>query len=194
MRALGKTGLRRLAKANRETHPPRVELAFLLQSVDDPVNVGAVFRIADACGAREIVLAGDTPAPPHPGIGMTSRGADRRVPWRHVRAIEDAAAALRAGGWGLVAVELADGAVAHVDYPYPPRTCLVLGSEGRGVWPKTLRLCDGAVYIPMYGKHPSLNVHVAAAVVAFAAVVGGRPQVDARQPSAQSPMPTGSPN
>ena len=167
MRPLRKTGIRRLKKEVVQARPPGVEIAFLLQSLDDPVNVGALFRIADACAARELILVGDTPAPPHPGISLTARGCERRIPWRQIKHIEDAAAALQAEGYHLVALELADGARLYTEYPYPAKVCLALGSEGGGVWPKTLRLCDGAVFIPMYGKGPSLNVHVAAALVAY---------------------------
>ena len=167
MRPLRKAGIRRLNKAAAETHPPQAEIAFLLQSVDDPVNVGAMFRIADACGARELVLVGDTPAPPHPGISLTARGCDRRVPWRHIPSIEKAAAALKSEGYHLVALELTDAAQVYTDYDYGEKICLVLGSEGGGVRPKTLRLCDGVVFIPMFGNGPSLNVHVSAAIVAY---------------------------
>lgn len=167
MRPLRKTGLRKLQKETAQSHPPQAEIAFLLQSLDDPVNVGALFRIADAAGARELILSGDTPPPPHPGIGLTARGSDRRVAWRHIRPIEDAVVALKAEGYHLVALEIASGAQLYTEYDYPRKVCLVLGSEGKGVWPKTLRLCDGAVFIPMYGKGPSLNVHVAAAVAAY---------------------------
>ncbi len=167
MRPLRKAGIKRLKKEVVQTRPSGAEIAFLLQNLDDPVNVGALFRIADACAARELVLVGDTPAPPHPGISLTARGCERRVPWRQIKHVEDAAAALKAEGYHLVALELADGAQLYTEYLYPDKVCLVLGSEGRGVWPKTLRLCDGIVFIPMYGKGPSLNVHVAAALVAY---------------------------
>ena len=167
MRQLSKTEIKRLQKQAAKMHPRRVDLAFLLQNLDDPVNVGALFRIGDACGARELILVGDTPAPPHPGISLAARGSERRVAWRRVNRIEDAAAALKAEGYHLVALELAREAQMYTDYSYPDKVCLVLGSEGGGMWPKTLRLCDGTVFIPMHGKGPSLNVHVAAAVVAY---------------------------
>jgi tRNA (guanosine-2'-O-)-methyltransferase len=171
MRPLSKTGIRRLKKEWAQARPPNVRLSFLLQGLDDPVNVGALFRIADACGAQELVFVGDTPTPPHAGISLTARGSERRVPWRQIPRIEDAAAALKTEGYHLVALELADAARLYTEYAYPEKVCLVLGSEGGGVWPKTLRLCDGAVFIPMYGKGPSLNVHVSAAIVAYEILV-----------------------
>ena len=167
MKPLRKTGIKRLYQKMARSHQPRAEIAFLLQDLDDPVNVGALFRIADACAARELIFTGNTPTPPHPGIGLTARGCDRRVQWRQVPRVEDAAAALKAEGYHLVALEITDDAQVYTEYHYPARVCLVLGSEGTGVWPKTLRLCDGTVFIPMYGKGPSLNVHVAAALVAY---------------------------
>jgi tRNA (guanosine-2'-O-)-methyltransferase len=89
------------------------------------------------------------------------------VPWRQIEKIDEAMPAMRAEGYHLVALEMTADAVAFTDYEFPGTVCLVLGSEGAGVWPKTLRQCDGTVFIPMYGKHPSLNVHVSAAIVAY---------------------------
>jgi len=172
MRQLSKTELKRLQEYIAKTHPHTVDLVFLLQNLDDAVNVGALFRVADACGAREMILVGDTPAPPHPGISLTARGCERRVAWQHVQGIEEAAATLKFEGYHLVALELTADAQIYTEYPYPDKVCLVLGSEGAGVWPKTLRLCDGTVFIPMYGKGPSLNVHVAAAVIAYHILAG----------------------
>jgi len=173
MRVLRKTEIRRLFAAAAASHPPRCQLAFLLQSLDDPLNVGSLFRIADACGVAAMILTGKTPTPPHEAIDRTSRGHDRRVPWRRIASTEEACATLRAEGYHLVALETATGAQCFLDYRYPARVCLVLGNETDGVHPATLAHCDGAVFIPMYGKGPSLNVHVAAALVAYQALLGG---------------------
>jgi tRNA (guanosine-2'-O-)-methyltransferase len=169
-----KTGARQLQKRLREERPPAIELAFLLQDWTDAYNVGGMFRVADACGAAEMILAGRTPVPPDPQISVTSLGNHRRVKWRQIERYEEAAKTLREEGYTLVAVEIAEGAVDYMEFEFPARTCLVLGNEQSGVYGKVLQQCSAAVLIPMAGKGRSLNVHVAAAVVAFQALQGER--------------------
>jgi tRNA (guanosine-2'-O-)-methyltransferase len=168
-----KTEFREFQDAARAAHPPRVELAFLLQDLSDAYNVGGLFRVADACGAKEMYLTGKTPMPEaSPMIPVTSMGHHRRIPHRHFAVHEEAAMQAVADGWTLVAVELAEGAECYSDFAFPARTCLVLGNEQTGTYPSVLKHCTHAVFIPMYGKGKSMNVHVSAAVVAFVAIVG----------------------
>jgi len=175
MLPLRKVEIKRLFAEAAEQYPPQVELAFLLQSLEDPLNVGSMFRVADACGAAELVFTGKTPTPPNEVIDRTSRGHDRRISWRRIAQMDEALDTLRAEGYHLVALETAKGAVCHLEYDYPAKVCLVLGNESKGVYAATLAKCDGAVFIPMFGKGPSMNVHVAAALVAYQALIGRRP-------------------
>jgi tRNA (guanosine-2'-O-)-methyltransferase len=174
MLPLRKVEIRRLFEEAAGNYPPQAELAFLLQSLEDPLNVGSLFRIADACGARELVFAGRTPTPPHAEIERTARGHERRVRWRRIGRIDEALEAMRGEGYHLVALETAQGAKCFLEYEYPEKVCLVLGNETKGVYPATLAKCHGAVFVPMYGKGPSLNVHVAGALVAYRALLGKR--------------------
>lgn len=176
-----KTGARQQKKEFARTHAPQIELAFLLQDWEDAYNVGGMFRVADACGAKELVFTGRTPMPPNPMIGVTSLGHHRRVSHRQIIGHEDAALALKAEGYHLVAVEIAEGAVCYTEYPFPAKVCLVLGNEENGVYPKVMRHRDGAVFIPMYGKGRSMNVHVAAAIVAYHAVMASIIEVDKQE-------------
>ena len=171
---LRKVEVKRLFRQAARDYPPRARLAFLLQSLDSALNVGSFFRIAEACGA-ELIFTGKTPVPPHEEIDRTARGHERRVPWRHIAQIDRAAAALKGEGFHLVALETARGSRCYLDYPYPDKVCLVLGNETNGVYAATLGHCDGTVFIPMYGKGPSLNVHVAGAVVAYQVLLGQGP-------------------
>ncbi len=151
----------------RQLDRPTGELVLLLQDVEDPVNVGAAFRIADACHAREVVLSGISAVPPHRLITKVGRGKDQRVRWRAEPDPLVAIAGLRAEGFAVAAVELTPTAEAYFSVEWPEKTCLVVGHEDHGVTRKVLAAVDRSVFIPMYGKGASLNVHVALGVVAF---------------------------
>ncbi len=170
-----KAEFRDLYASFQKNHPPQVEIAFLLQDWSDAYNVGGLFRVADSCGAKHVYMSGKTPQPEEsPMIPVTSMGHHRRVPYSHHRVHEEAALAAINDGWTLVAVEITDEAACYTEFPFPPRTCLVLGNEQTGTYPSVLKHCAGAVYIPMYGKGKSMNVHVSAAIVAFQAMVVSR--------------------
>src|SRR5580698_6255625 len=102
-----KTGVRKLYKEFAETQTRNIQIAFLLQDWEDPYNVGGMFRVADACGACEMIFSGRTPVPPDPQIGVTSLGHHRRVAWRELGRNEDAAIKVKEEGYSLVAVEIA---------------------------------------------------------------------------------------
>jgi tRNA (guanosine-2'-O-)-methyltransferase len=166
MKQLRGTALKRFLR-NLPAPQSATELAIVCQSVAYPVNVGSIFRIADALGAVEIVLTGITPTPPHPTISKVGRDKDRRVPWRYVERPESALEELRAKGYWIAALEITDRCQPYQTVDYPPRVALVLGNEDHGVTRACLSLCDVAIYIPMYGRGKSLNVHVSLAVVGY---------------------------
>ena len=154
----------------RQAERPPMELVIVLQDVEDPVNVGAAFRIADGCDARLLVLAGTTSNPPDQTIAGVGRGTHRRVPWVHADSAATAVVSLREEGYTACAVEVADRSRPYYEVAYSAKLCLVVGNEYHGVTRRTLSECDMAVYIPMYGKIKSLNVHVALAITAFHAL------------------------
>jgi tRNA (guanosine-2'-O-)-methyltransferase len=167
MRSLAGTPLKRFLRTYRREHALHGELRALLVNVEDPANVGSVFRIADGCGLDELLLAGITPHPPHPVITRVGRDKHRRVKWRHEPEVAPLVDALRAQGTAIVAIELTDQAVPYHEFDYPERTCLVVGHEEHGIPPAILARSDAAVFLPMYGKGLALNVHVALAVVCY---------------------------
>jgi tRNA (guanosine-2'-O-)-methyltransferase len=167
MRPLIGTDLKRFVRDYRRDHPPRHDLVALLQSVEYPANVGSIFRLADGAGVRELVLTGITPTPPNATIDKVGRFKSLRLPWRFEADPVAAIDGLKGQGYRIVAVELTDEAVPYHRYDYPEKTCLVVGHEDHGVTKVTLAACDAAVFIPMYGRGLSLNVHVALAVVLY---------------------------
>lgn len=167
MKPLIGTQLKRFLRDYRRQHQPDRDVVALLQSVEYPANVGSAFRVADAAAVTEVVLTGITPTPPHPTIDKVGRFKSLKVPWRYEQDPVTAASDLKAEGYHIVAVELTDTAVPYHEFVYPQQTCLVVGHEDHGVTKATLAVCDTAVFLPMYGKGRSLNVHVALSIVLY---------------------------
>ncbi len=167
MKALRGTELKRFHREMRRAYPPAHDVCVILQSVEYPVNVGSIFRIADAATLDELVLTGITPTPSNPTVAKVGRRKHTRVPWRYV---EDAAEAIqekKAEGYRVYALEITADAAPYHAVRWPEKTCLVVGHEDHGVTRATLALCDGAVFVPMWGKGASLNVHVALGIVVY---------------------------
>ncbi|HNS39341.1 MAG: tRNA methyltransferase [Anaerolineae bacterium] len=167
MRPLIGTELKRFLRDYRRANSPTTDLVVLLQSVEYPANVGSIFRLADGAGVNELILTGITPTPPNATIDKVGRYKSLRLPWRYEADPLVAITGLRDKGYTIVAVELTDDAVPYHEYRYPNKTCLVVGHEDHGITKATLAACDAAVFLPMYGKGLSLNVHVALAVVLY---------------------------
>ena len=147
------------------------EITIVLDRLRSAHNTGNIFRIADAVGAKEIIACGYTPAPPHPKLTKTAMGTDQYVKCRQFETSLDAVKALREEGVKMIlAVETVDNAVSawKKEYEYP--LALILGNEALGINEDTIRACDGAVDLPMFGKKKSINVGNCAAVVLYSAV------------------------
>jgi 23S rRNA (guanosine2251-2'-O)-methyltransferase len=167
MRALRGTPLKRFHRDFRRQHPIQHEIAVVLENVEYPVNVGSIFRIADAARIEELILTGITPTPPHPTIVKVGRSKHRQVPWRYEKEASKPITELKDQGYRVFALEITEGASPYYETDWPAKVCLVVGHEDYSVTRATLALCEGVIFIPMWGKGLSLNVHVALAVVIF---------------------------
>ena len=167
MKPLIGTDLKRFLRDYKRAHPISHDLAVLLQSIEYPANVGSIFRVADGAGVSQMLLTGITPTPPNATIEKVGRYKSLRVPRRYEKDPLLAIGELKAEGYHMVAVELTDTAVPYATFTYPQKTCLIVGHEDHGVTKATLAACDDAVFLPMYGKGQSLNVHVALSIVLY---------------------------
>lgn len=152
------------------------EIHLVLDRLRSAYNVGNIFRIAEAVGAREIVACGYTPAPPHVKLEKTAMGADKLVPCRRAENSAEAVRMLRSEGVGcILAAEHVPGRSVFAwerDYEFP--LALVLGNEALGIAPETLEMCDGLVDLPMFGRKESINVGNAAAAILYAVIAKTR--------------------
>jgi len=147
----------------------RLPLRLLAHDVGIALNVGALFRIADALGIEHLHLCGSSPRPPDPKIRKAARSADRVVP--HSYAIDplETVATLKAAGYRIVSLELTTASVdlRTLSVASDDRVCLVLGAEKDGVCQALLDASDQTVHIPMRGRNSSMNVANACAIAAY---------------------------
>ena len=136
---------------------------LILDGVQDPGNVGTIWRTADAFGADALVLLPGCADPFAPKTVRATMGACFRLPvWSCT--LEQLTAALDARGIPLVATALGPG-TRDVRQAGLAQAAVVIGSEGRGVSPQVLERCDLTVKIPMRPRCESLNAAVAAGVI-----------------------------
>ena len=178
MKALRGTDLKRFHREMRKEYPATHHIAAILQSVEYPANVGSIFRIADAADLDELILAGITPTPDNPTVAKVGRGKHTRVPWRYVADAAEAIREVKAEGYRVYALELTAGASPYHTVEWPEKVCLVVGHEDHGVTKATLAMCDEAIFLPMWGKGASLNVHVALGIVVYQIRVRGLLETD----------------
>ena len=136
---------------------------LLLDGVQDPGNVGTIWRTADAFGADGLILGPGCADPWSPKTVRSTMGAAFRLPV-YEEELGTAAEKLSAAGLPLYAAALGDPCqdVRQMDLS---RCAVVIGSEGHGVSRQTLELCRDTLRIPMTARCESLNAAVAAAVV-----------------------------
>jgi 23S rRNA (guanosine2251-2'-O)-methyltransferase len=141
----------------------------VLDGVEDPHNLGAIIRSAEAAGADGVVIPERRAVGLTPTVAKSSAGAIEYLPVARVVNLFQALEAMKSrGAWVVGLTERGKTPYDAVDLTRP--LALVLGGEGGGLRPRTLEACDELVSIPMRGKVSSLNVSVAAGVVAFEVV------------------------
>jgi tRNA G18 (ribose-2'-O)-methylase SpoU len=150
----------------------RHELYIILDNVLDTYNVGSIFRLADAVGARKVYLCGNTETPPNHRIKKASVNTWQWVEWEHATSAADAITYLRRiiPKITVVAVELTETSTPYDMEKYPFPLALVVGHETAGVSKKILSLVDRTVELPMLGINTSLNVMVSLGIVLYRAL------------------------
>jgi 23S rRNA (guanosine2251-2'-O)-methyltransferase len=149
-----------------EARRGRHSLIVVLDGVEDPHNLGAILRTADAAGADGVLI------PERRAVGVTgavtkaSAGASEYLPIAKVTNIARSVEELKARNiWVVGLDERAPQDYDALDYNMD--CAIVLGAEGKGVHDLVRKKCDFLVSIPMLGQVPSLNVSVAAGIVLY---------------------------
>lgn len=144
-------------------------LLLLLDQVSDVRNFGAIIRTAECAGVHAIVIPRQGSAPVTADTIKTSAGAVFKVPIAKVDHIKDAIHYLQASGIKVIAAtEKTDKTIYEVAFNGP--CAVVMGSEGKGISPSSLKAVDEKAKLPLMGEIGSLNVSVACGVFLYEAV------------------------
>lgn len=154
-----------VAVSREKNEPP---LYCILDGIEDPQNLGAIIRTAEASGIHGVVIRSRRAAGLTASVARASAGAVEYVPVARVSNISQAIAALKENGVWVVGVD-PTGKMKYSDIDFRLPTAIVIGSEGEGISDLVRKRCDTLVSIPMRGKITSLNASVAAVLVMYEA-------------------------
>lgn len=140
-----------------------------LDGIEDPRNVGAIIRAAEASGARAIILPERRAAGVTETVAKTSAGAVAHIPVAQVTNLVSALSELKELGFWVLGLA-ADGKDTIYRFDLKRPVVLVIGSEGKGLRPLVSNHCDTLLSIPILGKSESLNASVAAGVALYEVV------------------------
>lgn len=147
------------------TSAESTNFVLLLDEVQDPQNLGAILRVADAFAVDLVVITEHESAAVTPAAVKASAGAAEWVRVAQVTNLARAIDALKERGYWVYGAAMNGDAPSSIDWT--GRVALVLGNEGRGIRRNVLEHCDRTVTIPMQGRVDSLNVSTAAAVLCY---------------------------
>jgi 23S rRNA (guanosine2251-2'-O)-methyltransferase len=141
-------------------------LVVVLDGVEDPHNLGAILRTADAAGADGVVIPERRAAGVTAAVTKASAGASEHLPIAKVTNIARTLEELKSNNLWIVGLD-ERGTQTYDSLDYNMDCAIVLGAEGKGVHDLVRKRCDFLVSIPVLGKVTSLNVSVAAGVVLY---------------------------
>ncbi len=151
----------------------KIESILILPNIRSALNVGAIFRTADAVGISKIYLSGYTPRPTdmfnriQKDIAKSALGAEIWIPWEYRKTLIPLIRNLKKNDFTIIALEQDRKSIDYRKLKVPKKIAIILGSEIGGLNKKILNECDHIINIPMYGKKESLNVSVACGIALF---------------------------
>lgn len=147
----------------------KTPLFLLLDQLSDVRNFGAIIRTAECTGVNGIIIQKKGGAPVNGDTIKTSAGAVFKIPICKVDHIKDAVFYMQASGIKVIAAtEKTTNTIYDVSFKEP--CAIIMGSEGRGINPSTLKVVDEKAKLPLLGDIESLNVSVACGAFLYEAI------------------------
>jgi 23S rRNA (guanosine2251-2'-O)-methyltransferase len=166
MRKLQNSELTRLTPEQFRAND-KVSIIIVLDNVRSHLNVGSVFRTADAFLIEAIYLCGITGTPPHRDMQKTALGATETVNWKYFTTTSEAITQLKSDGYKIVSIEQAENATMlhDINYDGKEKLAVVFGNEVEGVEQQIVSSSDRVIEIPQFGTKHSLNISVSVGIV-----------------------------
>jgi tRNA G18 (ribose-2'-O)-methylase SpoU len=145
----------------------KLPVTLVLDNVRSEMNVGSVFRTADAFLIERVILCGITPQPPKAEIHKTALGAEESVSWQYYPTTLEAIGQLKDEGYLICSIEQVHDSVSleHFIINSGQKVAIVLGNEVKGVSQEVIDESDMCVEIPQEGTKHSLNISCCAAII-----------------------------
>jgi len=154
-----------LTISKEKTEPP---LYCILDGIEDPQNLGAILRTAEATGVHGIIVRSRRAVGLTPAVAKASAGAVEYMPVARVTNISKTIEMLKKNNIWVIGIDTT-GELDYSKMNFTLPTAIVIGSEGKGLSALVRKRCDAVAFIPMKGKLTSLNASVATAVVMYEA-------------------------
>jgi len=152
---------------------------ILPDNLEDPHNLGAIIRTAECAGVTAILLPKENAIPINSTVHKTSAGAVSHARLCRVGNVAQTIERLKKQGIWVVGTD-AKAKKNYTEFDFTVNTCIVIGSEGKGIRDLVKKSCDELISIPLLGKTSSLNASVSAAIVMYEVV---RQRQSVKQPS-----------
>ncbi|CUH97731.1 putative TrmH family tRNA/rRNA methyltransferase YacO [Propionispora sp. 2/2-37] len=152
-----------LKRAEEQGQPPFI---VLLDELEDPHNVGAILRTADATGVHGVLLPKRRSCPLSGTVARTSAGAVEYVPVARIGNIGQTIERLKKIGFWIVGADM-EGEKNYYEADLSGPLAIIIGSEGKGLGRLVKEQCDFLVRIPMRGQINSLNASVACSLLMY---------------------------
>lgn len=150
---------------------PKIPIIIILDNIRSMMNIGSVFRTADAFIVKEIILCGITATPPHREIQKTALGATESINWTYVKSTLKAVKELQKQNVKVFAIEQADESTMLDEFifAFDNEIAFVFGNEVKGVSQEVVDAADACIEIPQFGTKHSLNISISAGIVIWEA-------------------------
>ncbi|VEU62881.1 rRNA methylase [Mycoplasmopsis bovirhinis] len=146
-------------------HKPKIVL--VLDKIQDPHNLGAIIRSANAAGVKDVILPKENAASINSTALKVASGGFVGINFYRVNSLSATITKLKKAGYWSYASALDKSATPHTKTIYNSPTIIVVGNEGEGVSKSVLSVCDSKIYIDQKGTVQSLNVSVATGILLF---------------------------